>query len=135
MSWTTPKTDWDPSYRWDKDDVNRIQDNLVYLQDYCGKFFRRPTFQSMRTNRTFTDIPYASDFNVISENFRRLNNATFQYAIPELPTFYANQSVPTASYFNTIESVMKQIKEQIDINLVNIPKLPIMLGNRGGINV
>ena len=133
MSWTTPKTDWTETTRWDKTDLNRIVDNLIYLRDYCGKLFRPPKYVDMRTNLAYEDDLYARDFNAISENLRALNTATFNYTLSQLPTFYPNQHLPTYTYFNEVETLISNIKSELDKNVAIMPKYPITLGIMRGV--
>lgn len=133
MSWITPKTDWTENTRWDKTDVNRIQDNLLFLKDHSSLMFNPPNYASMRLNLSYTDDIYASDFNKITQNTLALNDATFKLPVSEFPTFVANGSTPTGTYFNGIESLLKQIKEKLDTNISILNRLPVTLGNTKGV--
>ena len=133
MSWTTPKTDWSPTNRWDKTDVNRIQDNLMFLKDRSSLMFNPPDYVSMRLNLDYTDDIYASDFNKITQNVLALNEATFKFPVSEFPTFVANGSTPTDTYLNGIESLLEQIKDKLDTNINILNRLPVTLGNTKGV--
>lgn len=133
MSWTTPKTDWSPTSRWDKTDVNRIQDNLMFLRDHSSLMFNPPNYASMRLNLDYTDDIYASDFNKITQNTLALNEATFKFPVSEFPVFVANGGTPTDTYLNGIESLLEQIKDKLDTNISILNRLPVVLGNTKGV--
>lgn len=133
MSWITPKTDWSETSRWDKDDINRIQDNLMFLQDYSALMFKPPSYARMRLNLSYTDNIYASDLNKITQNVIALNSATFQLTIPDFPTFVPNGHSPTYEYWNGVENVLYRIKLKLDTCVSALNRLPVTLGNTKGV--
>ncbi len=135
MSWTTPKTNWVATDYFNIGDYNRIVGNLNHLRDLSAELFIQPTYQSMVATKTYTDMLYAREFNVIESNLTALNNATYNFNIGTQKTYQANGKMPTYEEYNRIESAMAVIKVQIDADTDSLSVLPFRLGNMKGVRV
>lgn len=137
--WRTPKTDWDIDYRWDADDINRIQDNIIwlrdYIRDYGSKLYVTPTIIPFEANKTYASMFYAREMNAIESNLATINAATLQDDIGTTKTYYVNGPTPDFNEFNRIESATLHLRLGIQGNVEIMPVLAFTLGNIKGVKL
>ena len=128
MGWTTPKTNWVATDKFNATDYNRIVGNLLSLQTQAYQLYGLIPFEPMETEKTFASMLYAREFNAIEENLTALNEGTYNFNIGEEQTYYSNQPTPTYVEFNRIESACATLKQQLDVDMAMLPFLPLVLG-------
>ena len=70
MAWTEPKTDWDVSSRFDKNDFNRIKNNLNYLKDLAYTLYEAFIYTDLENNlHRICDSTLALDIGIKKEYF------------------------------------------------------------------
>lgn len=106
MAWTTPKTNWTATSFINYGDYNRIRNNLTYLRDLAATlYYQMPTLNAMTAKTSYSDYPYASEWNALETNLHRIfNNIKTVSSIGKQTTFYDNGATPTYTELNRIES-------------------------------
>lgn len=89
-------------------DLNRIEDNIVYLAEKMGGFSYTPTIHSKRWTRV--DMPNQDDMVRITENIHALMNAFYTPSNPP----YLSYKMLSYSDINAIEETLYLIKQMLD---------------------
>lgn len=126
MSWSTPKTDWEATDHFNIGDYNRWVNNLLYLQNLCTPLFNQPILAPME-EKEYSDLPYASDWNVIENNLEALNIGTYRFSIGTKKVYQGNGRNPDFEEMNRIESALLRLKIQMDSDLAILPRLPLTM--------
>lgn len=101
MGWQRPKTDWNATDHVSPDDMNRISGNLNVLYP-AG---------NLKENYTRNDYVTVSQWEAILSTLRMLNMATRVFG--EVPG-----TEMTAPTFNAVEGLTLEIKERMELLLV-----------------
>lgn len=101
--WQEPKIDWNRESRFDKNDYNRIKNNLNYLKELSTNLYKDYIFEDMGGDRDYYDYIYAEDINMIEDNLERIKNNTFSPVIGNKKIYYPNQSFINFEELNRIE--------------------------------
>ena len=132
MSWTTPKTDWAASDRFNISDYNRIKNNIEWLFDKAEEIMQTTiTHNDMGADIvTHTGYRTADDFNKIEQNIDIINNAVFYKDYGAAQTFYANGAFIRYTELNRIESACVGIRDTIENMIIGISnkRLAFVLG-------
>lgn len=102
--WQTPKTDWKPDDRFNKDDYNRIIGNVAELRTMAINLYPEFSLTSMGAEKTCNDIPYPDEINAIESNLTKICKSTYPFPIGSQRTYYPNQPATDYKEFNRIES-------------------------------
>ena len=135
MAWTTPKTNWVATDYFNKEDYNRIVDNLLYLQSIVYHLFDTPKYETMAQNKNYSDLIYASEFNAIENNLDALNKGTYKASIGNKASYSANGLTPNYVEFNRIENACLLLYNKLEGNIECLPRFSSRLGNMKGIRV
>ena len=127
--WTTPKTNWEPSDKFNFTDYNRIRNNLIYLKERANRLIRPFEIEDMGEDITsylaYWDVQFFNaiekNIDIISENAYGLN-----YGIRQ--TFYDNGAFIKWDELNRIESATVDINNMIDRQEVIERRLSFVLG-------
>lgn len=115
MAWTTPKTNWVLSDRFNITDYNRIKNNLQYLIDETIALRRRFDYDDMGADLVdYTGHRTAAQFNAIEQNLEKVNLYGFTRDYGETQTFFANGAFIKYDELNRIESACLSIKGYLD---------------------
>ncbi len=134
MAWTTPKTNWVASDPITYEDYNRIKNNLYIVQNLCADLYSLSNL-ILGSDVTASEIPYADMLNTIENCLHRVNQASYNFDIGAKTTFSANLPYFNYNELNRVESATLRLKEYLDVQKANIPRLAITLGNYRGIKV
>lgn len=132
-NWITPKTDWTKDSYFNIEDYNRIKNNINYLKDLAGTLYLAFAFTSMGADKTYTDIPYASEFNAFESNLENMKKNTYQFYTTSRKTYYDNQVFATSSDLNRIETACLKLYEGFSTQSSNKIRLAFRLGNMKGV--
>lgn len=115
MAWTTPKTNWVLSDRFNIGDYNRIKNNLQYLIDETLAMCRPFPYTPMGADLTdYTGHRTAAQFNAFEQNLEAINQAGFTQDYGTTQTFFANGAFIKYDELNRIESACLSIKGYLD---------------------
>ncbi len=134
MAWSTPKTDWVADDYIDYTAYNRWINNLSYLQTLCQEMYTL-TATDLGSDKTVSDIPYASMLNNIETALENLNLASYNFDIGTTVSFSANSQYIAYTEINRIESAMLKLYTWLTAQFENIPTLSFTLGNYRGIKI
>lgn len=122
MAWVTPKTDWLPEDFFNAEDWNRIVGNIRYIKSLADKLYPEFSITTME-DKTYRDIPYAREINVIEENIYKIDKNTFPLGLVGQKTWYANQIAPTYEDFNRWEKYTLKLKLSLEAQLLALRRL------------
>ena len=132
MSWTTPKTNWAASDRFNITDYNRIKNNIQWLIDKAEEVMMMPIdYEDMGADVVSHEgYRTADDFNKIEENLDTINNAVFYKDYGAAQTFYANGVFIQYTELNRIESACVGIRDTLENMIIGISnkRLSFVLG-------
>ena len=136
MAWTTPKTNWTDTDRFNIGDFNRIKNNLQYLHDESELIYGQYTIESMGTDISsyagFWDVDL---FNAIENNLQTINEHMINEPIGTKMTFYPNGVFIGYAELNRIESASLTLKATIDGWYEAMATLPFRLGAKRALRV
>ena len=116
MAWTTPKTNWVLSDRFNISDYNRIKNNLQYLMDRVTHLFKPFQQYDMGADVVgYTGYRTATQFNHIEQNLENMNKAALNRDYGATKTFYANGAFIKYDELNRIESACVNIRTICDL--------------------
>ena len=128
MAWTTPKTNWQSTDYFNlSPDYDRIQGNLLYLQQEAEYLYGPTTFLEM-ADYTMNDWPYAYFLNNIVANVQTLLDLYTPTGSQPMATYSANATGWTAQDLNIIENNCLLFKQVLERQKNALPKLPMQLG-------
>lgn len=132
--WTTPKTDWTSTDRFNKEDYNRIKNNLQYLHEEACKLWDEFTIEDMGDDitsyRENYDFKY---FNAFESNVETINKNIFTQNYGMRQNFYPNGVFIKYDELNRIESATLRMKNIIDGKRAGKIHLPFRLGAPKGL--
>lgn len=127
--WITPKTDWTAEDRFEKEDYNRIKNNIYYLWERAGTLFPGFQIEAMGNDITSEGEDFNVEyFNAFEKNIDVLNWNTFVQNLGTRQTFYANGVFIKWDELNRIENAAVKIKRVIDARERSAHRLPFRLG-------
>lgn len=130
-SFSAPRTDWNVNSFFSYGAYNRIKNNIQYLIDLSFELFPEYEYEKMGDDKTYSDFPYADEFNLIELNLKLLHDKTFgfvEYTFSDVKNWYPNQQTPsyedmnryeqmTVDYYNGLNSIKKNKNKLGDIKL------------------
>ena len=135
MAWVTPKTNWAITDYFNIEDYARIVGNLKYIKDYLETMYTPVNLANMADTKTYNSFLYASEVNAIESNLAALNEGTYNYDIGETKEYVQNGHTPDFEELNRIESAILKLKETLEAQYENIPRLSFTLGLYRGLQV
>lgn len=127
--WTEPKTDWVSTDYFNISDYNRIKNNIAYLRELALEVFVDFPFEDMGDDKTsYSEYPYADEFNALENNLESLRENTFLFDDAEAKQWYENQRVPNYEDFNRLERACLLFYNGFNSIKENKRRLPIRLG-------
>ena len=135
MAWVTPKTNWAITDYFNIEDYTRIVGNLKYIKDYLETMYAPVNLANMADTKTYSSFLYASEVNAIENNLAALNEGTYNYDIGETKEYVQNGHTPDFEELNRIESAILKLKETLEAQYKNIPRLSFTLGLYRGLQV
>lgn len=130
-SFSTPYTNWGEYSYFSHTDYNRIKNNIQYLIGLSFELFPEYEYEDMGSDKTYSDFPYADEFNLIELNLKLLHDKSFgfvKYTSSDMKNWYPNQQTPsyedmnryehmTVDYYNGLNSIKKNKNKLGDIKL------------------
>ena len=130
-SFSTPYTNWGEHSYFSHTDYNRIKNNIQYLIDLSFELFPEYEYEDMGNDKTYSDFPYADEFNLIELNLKLLHDKSFgfvKYTSSDMKNWYPNKPTPsyedmnryeqmTVDYYNGLNSIKKNKNKLGDIKL------------------
>lgn len=130
-SFSAPRTDWNVNSFFSHGAYNRIKNNIQYLIDLSFELFPEYEYEKMGDDKTYSDFPYADEFNLIELNLKLLHDKSFgfvKYTLSDMKNWYPNQQTPsyedmnryeqmTVDYYNGLNSIKKNKNKLGDIKL------------------
>lgn len=134
MTWTTPKTDWKSTDRFNISDYNRIKGNLEYLHEFAEELYLSFSTEDMGDNKeSYADYFYADEFNLFENNLKILNQNIFTQDFGIAQKFYDNGPFIQYGELNRIESATLSMYNLLTIQKKNLPRMAFRLGNAKGV--
>lgn len=132
MIWTKPKTDWKPTDRFNKEDFNRIKNNMIFLHDVGSEMYGEFDIEDMGEDITsYADYWNVSHFNAIENNLDIINKNTVQEDFGLKQTFYPNGLFIRFSELNRIEQAQARIYQLVQGWINARASIPFRLGAKG----
>lgn len=133
MAWTTPKTDWKSTDRFNISDYNRIKGNLEYLHEFAEELYLPFSTEDMGDNKeSYADYFYADEFNLFEDNLKILNQNIFTQNFGIAQKFYDNGPFIQYGELNRIESATLSMYDLLTVQKKNLPRMAFRLGNAKG---
>lgn len=134
--WTEPKTDWVAGDYFNISDYNRIKNNIAYLRDLALTVYTNFPFEDMGVDKTsYSQYPYADEFNALENNLESLRQNTFLFDDSEAKQWYENQRTPNYEDFNRLERACLLFKEGFESQKSMKRRLSFRLGTFRAIQV
>lgn len=134
--WTEPKTDWVAGDYFNISDYNRIKNNIAYLRDLALTVYTNFPFEDMGVDKTsYSQYPYADEFNALENNLESLRQNTFLFDNSEQKEWYENQRTPNYEDFNRLERACLLFKEGFESQKSMKRRLSFRLGTFRAIQV
>jgi hypothetical protein len=111
MAWTEPKTDWDRNSRFDKNDFNRIKNNLYYLKELAYTLYEVFGYTDLGADRSYSDYVYSDEINEIENNLHRISESTLMLDIGIKKEYFPNQAFINYEELNRIEKAGLRLYE------------------------
>lgn len=136
MPWITPKTDWLSSDYINKEDFNRIRNNLLYLYDESKKYYKYELSRAIQDEATYSTYAYTELWNFIEFTLNDISSNTYMFDdIGEMKEFLPYDLYIDYKELNRIETATLKYY-QMFIGLKNtIPTLSFTLGDYNGVKV
>lgn len=129
--WTEPKTDWVISDYFNKEDYNRIKNNIAFLRDLAVTIYDTFSIEDMGSDKTsYSEFPYADEFNHLENNLQTIRDKTFNFYQGSKKTWYENQRFPNYEDFNRLEKACLLIYEGLEGQRKNLRRLAFTLGTK-----
>lgn len=127
VAWTTPKTDWESDSKFNKEDYNRIKNNLEYLQRVYKEMNKAYKKTDLGDDITLYTAKYkASDFNNFEQTLEKIN--LYPIKIGSTQTFLSNNLFIDYNELNRIENGCMELYELLCNQYAGRRTLPSMLG-------
>lgn len=134
--WIEPKTDWVAGDYFNISDYNRIKNNIAYLRDLALTVYTNLPFEDMGVDKTsYSQYPYADEFNALENNLESLRQNTFLFDDSEAKQWYENQRTPNYEDFNRLERACLLFKEGLESQKSMKRRLSFRLGTFKAIKV
>lgn len=116
MAWITPKTDWTIYDYINKDDINRIINNLEFLHEKSARYFEGVADITPMTHKTsYSDMFYSDEMNDIENNLDAVNLlSALDIGVKTL--YEGNSNGPDCNELNRIESAELAIYNWLNIH-------------------
>lgn len=116
MAWSTPKTDWIVSDRFNITDYNRIKNNIQWLLDKTEELLVIALdYDEMGADKSgYLGCPDFNIFNAFEDNIDLVNHTVLYKDYGDTKTFYANGQFIDYVELNRIESATLGIKATVD---------------------
>lgn len=138
MAWLIPKTSWKSTDHFNKEDYNRIADNLRYIKGFAKKFITRVIhFKQMWQKTSYTQFLEPDEVNTFQTNLHAVNNKIGNYDLGEDTEYFRYGATPTHEQWNRIEGYTLQIYDNM-LERTTSTRLTQKLGNadsRRGIRI
>lgn len=73
MSWQTPKTNWVSTDYYNVQDLERVRDNLLYLQQQLTSLgYHSPQLEEISTARSYMTLPTVQLINALEQNLQTI---------------------------------------------------------------
>lgn len=130
VGWTTPKTDWKPTDKFNFVDFNRITANLEWLYDKCSELESVPEFiDTIEKIFEYTRYWNVEDFNAWETNLQNISKKMYvTINIGQPMTFYENGKFIDWNELNRIESACLMMKQLLDNHEKSLQRIPFRLG-------
>lgn len=127
--WTEPKTDWESTDYFNLTDYNRIKNNIAYLRELALEVFVDFPFEDMGDDKSsYSEYPYADEFNAMENNLESMRENTFLFDDSEPKQWYENQRTPNYEDFNRLERACLLFYNGFNGIKENKRRLPFRLG-------
>ena len=129
VEWITPKTDWVSTDRFNKEDYNRIRNNLLCLHDFVQLLYPKQWYANLGNEITsYAALLHADMLNAMEEELELLNQSSLVLSIGSRVTFYDNGRSIDYEELNRIESAQLRLYEGLHYAAEGMQMLPIVLG-------
>lgn len=127
--WIEPKTDWTAEDYFNLSDYNRIKNNIVHLRELALEVYTEFPWQDMGSDKTsYTEYPYADEFNALENNLEYLRENTFLFDNDVQKQWYENVRAPNYEDFNRLERACLLFYSGFNGIKENKRRLPFRLG-------
>lgn len=121
--WLEPKTDWygrvndSGEYegdRFNKDDYNRIKNNLIYLRDIAIEVWEEFDIKYVSEDKNYSDYFYADEINRLEDNLETISSKTIQKDYGQAPIYSDNSPTMDFNELNRLESAILDLYDRIN---------------------
>lgn len=134
MGWQTPKINWNSDDYFNKDDFNRIKNNLLYIKGFLKKFRGKVTqIQPLNDKNSYTELLHPQDVNCLQANLTRLNEISYNLDIGANTEYYNGSYTPSYEQWNRLETYTLDIKNLIQTDNPGFSRITQKLGNKDSI--
>lgn len=139
MTWVHPKVNWVETDFYNIADYTRIRDNILWIKSLADGVvdedtvitksytYTVPILVSM-SDKTYTDITFASVLNSIENNFATINTNTHDLEDTR-NTFQANGTFITYTQLNDLESKIQLLHDWLLNDMTGMRKTQFTLAN------
>lgn len=129
--WQTPKTTWKAEDYFNIGDYNRIKGNLSELREMALTLYPDFTWESMGTDKTYTDYSfYADEINRFEVNLDHLCAGTYPFAVGSKKTFADNRPFIGWKELNRLERACLLIYNNLTGQATGRARLAVVPGRR-----
>lgn len=127
--WQEPKTDWTADDYFNLSDYNRIKNNIAYLRELALEVYTEFPWNDMGADKnSYTEYPYADEFNTLENNLESLRQNTFLLDSAVQKQWYENVRTPNYEDFNRLENACLLFYSGFNGIKENKRRLPFRLG-------
>lgn len=115
MAWSSPKTNWKATDKFNITDYNRIKNNIQWLYEMAVATVK--SFSIIDMGEDLTDYSTYWDvdvFNAFEQNLETINQNTFNFHYGSAQTFYENTPFITYEELNRLEYAMLSMKTNFE---------------------
>lgn len=135
-TWTTPKTNWTDTDRFNISDFNRIKNNLQYLHDESEIIYGEYDIADMGSDiSSYAGYWDVEKFNIIEQNLITINTHMNGADIGQALTYYENGVFINHAELNRIENTSLTLKSIIDGWREAMATLPFRMGAKEALRV
>lgn len=132
----TPRTDWEPTDRFNIEDYNRIKRNLEYLRDRVSALCRFCETEDMGGEKNSYEVYfYAREFNLFEKNLEAICRQAPAGDCGTPQQFFDNGPFIGYEELNRIEGAILSINRTLDDLEACLPRLEVRLGYTKGIKI
>lgn len=127
--WTTPKTNWVETDRFNIQDYNRIKRNLEHLHEEANKIYATFNMKDMGADKEdYLDYFFSDEFNKFEDNLEIINEHIFTQDYGTQKRFFDNGPFIKWDELNRIENAILRMKTILESQKIGLRRLSFRFG-------